>query len=303
MRDRSNRENSAFQKLATNKGFDFTRGIVPLLFVFFVPSSILFSNDDILRLATTTSTENSGLLDDIIPRFEAITGLRVDIIAVGTGRALKYGETGDVDCVLVHSRTAEDAFVRSGFGVNRKRVMHNDFILVGPAEDPAGIRVAESASSAMNMIARLGAEITLTYRSPLIVFVSRGDDSGTHDKERELWGEESGPRRLPWYFDAGQGMAQVLAIAFEKRAYTLTDRSTYSTMKDSLDLEILFESDPLLFNPYSIIATNPAIHPHVNYQGAMSLINWMISEEGQTWIVDFRPDGEQLFFPSAIQAK
>ncbi len=270
------------------------------LVILFAVSAAAFSETRVLKLATTTSTENSGLLDAILPRFEQLTGFRVDVIAVGTGRALKYGETGDVDCVLVHSPAAEEAFVRDGFGIDRRRVMHNDFVIVGPVEDPANVRPSESAADAMKRIAAFGAVLDTSGRAGTILFVSRGDESGTHDKERSLWaGDVVFPRR-GWYLEAGQGMAQVLVLTSEKRAYTLADRGTYLALRDRLNLVVLFEGDPLLYNPYSVIAVNPAVNTRVDYEAASAFISWLVSRECQELIRDFRLNGEQLFFPDAM---
>ncbi len=241
-----------------------------------------------LRLATTTSTDNSGLLDVALPPFEKKHGLSVDVIAVGTGRALKLAENGDVDVVLVHAREAEEDFLEKGFGVNRRDVMYNDFVIVGPKGDPAGIKRSPSAAKALSTIMR--ADTT---------FVSRGDDSGTHKKEMKLWQTANIEPKGAWYIEAGQGMGAVLNIADEKRAYTLTDRGTWIAFAEKLDLVIAFEGDPELFNPYGIIAVNPSRHAHARYAEAMLLIAWLTSPEGQKLIADFRKDGQQLFVPSA----
>ncbi len=242
-----------------------------------------------LRLATTTSTDNSGLLADMLPLFEQQYGVKVDIIAVGTGRALKLGENGDVDVVLVHAPEAENVFVEKGYGINRRDVMYNDFVFVGPRSDPAGIKNAESAVEAFRLISKTPAP-----------FVSRGDESGTHKKEKSIWGSASIQPEGQWYVEAGQGMGAVLNMADEKLAYTLTDRGTWLAFKDKLELEILFEGDPILFNPYGIIAVNPAVHPHVDYINAMLLIAWFTSPEGQKRIAEYKKHGQALFVPSAV---
>lgn len=246
-----------------------------------------FAAEDI-RLATTTSTENSGLLAHILPKFEAKYGGKVRVVAVGSGAAIKLGENGDADVVLAHAREAEDKFVAEGYGVNRRDVMYNDFIIVGPKSDPAGIRGMQDAVAAMKMILASGAP-----------FVSRGDDSGTHKMELKLWKEGAVDPKVGSYFSIGQGMGQTLVFAGEKQGYTLTDRATYAQTKAKTGLEMLVEGDPKLFNPYGIIAVNPKKHPGVNYKGAMALIEWMTSPEGQREITSFKPNGEQLFFPSA----
>jgi len=241
-----------------------------------------------LKLATTTSTDNSGLLNALLPPFADMYGIKVDVIAVGTGRALKLGENGDVDIVLVHAREAEEEFIQKGFGTNRREVMYNDFIIVGPRYDPAGIRQSASAEEALSTIAGQAAS-----------FVSRGDDSGTHKKEKNLWQAAAIEPKGSWYVEAGQGMGAVLNMADEKQAYTLTDRGTWIAFTEKLELKILFEGDPELFNPYGIIAVNPVLHPNVNYKEAMLLIAWFTSPEGQKLIADFKKDGQALFVPSA----
>ncbi len=250
----------------------------------------VFGETGRLKLATTTSTDNSGLLDVLIPPFEKSTGLKVDVIAVGTGKALSLGANGDVDVVLVHARTAEDRFVNDGYGVNRRDVMHNDFIFLGPEEDPAGIKGAGSAAEALKRISRNQAE-----------FISRGDDSGTHKKEQELWNFAGIIPKGRWYKEVGQGMGAVLTMADDLQAYTLADRGTYLSMKDKLNLVILTEGDPVLFNPYGVIAVNPDIHTHINYKGAMAFIDWLTSIQGQRMIKNYRKRGEILFYPDVFK--
>ena len=232
-----------------------------------------------VKLATTTSTENSGLLGILLPPFEEEYQIKVDVIAVGTGAAIELGENGDVDIILVHARAVEDQFVEEGYGVNRRDVMHNDFIILGPSEDPAGIKGEQSASNALTKIANTESEI---------YFVSRGDDSGTHKKELSLWENAGIVPEGDWYLEIGQGMGAALQVADERKGYVLSDRGTYLSYKDKIDLEILSEGDPLLFNPYGIIAVNPAIHPHVKYMEAMQLIAWMTSVEGQKIIGEYK---------------
>lgn len=245
--------------------------------------------EEVLRLATTTSTQNSGLLDHILPPFERRFGARVEVIAVGSGAALRLAERGDADLVLTHAPRLEEQFVSAGFGVNRRAVMYNDFVVVGPGEDPARVRSAEDAAQALDRIARAGAP-----------FISRGDDSGTHQKERELWEAAGRVPSGPWYRPIGQGMGQALTMAHELRAYTLSDRGTFLAMRKGLDLEIVHEGDPRLRNPYAVIATNPARHPHVRYVLAMALIGWFTSPEGQRIIDSWRVDGQRLFVPLAV---
>lgn len=242
----------------------------------------------IIRLATTTSTDNSGLLRALLPAFEKSTGYRVHVIAVGTGKALRMGRDGDVDLVLVHARQAEKRFVEAGFGERRFSVMYNDFVLVGPASDPAGIRDAATVDDAFRRLAR--------SEHP---FISRGDDSGTHRKELALWKSAGVEPGGTWYREAGQGMGKVLQMAGELEAYTLTDRGTWLAMKRKLPLALLHQGDPLLFNPYGIIAVNPGRHPNVNHAGAMALIRWLTGPEGQARIAAFTIDGSQLFRPDA----
>jgi tungstate transport system substrate-binding protein len=241
-----------------------------------------------IRLATTTSTDNSGLLADILPTFSDATGYPVHVIAVGTGKALRLGRDGDVDVVLVHARGAEEKFVNDGHGVKRYGVMYNDFVLVGPASDPAGIGEAEDVITALNAIAKHKAS-----------FISRGDDSGTHKKELGLWKKSAIKPAGEWYREVGQGMGKVLQIASEMDAYTLTDRGTWLAYQAKSPLQIGFEGDPLLFNPYGIIAVNPKRYPDINLKGANALIKWLISPDGQARIGNFRIGKNRLFTPSA----
>ncbi len=239
-------------------------------------------------LATTTSTDNSGLLDYLLPVFEEKTGYKVDVIAVGTGAAIGLGEKGDADVILVHAREKEDAFLDAGYGVNRQDVMYNDFVLIGPESDPAGIQEAEDAAEAMALIAENGSD-----------FISRGDNSGTHFKELNLWEAASLSPGGDWYKEAGQGMGAVITMANDMQGYTLADRGTYIAMRDTIDLVVLFDGDPVMFNPYGIIAVNPEKHPHVNAAGAQALIDWIVGEEGQSMIADYKMKGDQLFYPDA----
>lgn len=246
-----------------------------------------------LRLATTTSTENSGLLAELNPVFTEQTGIAVHVIAVGTGKALKLGENGDVDAVLVHAPRAEQAFVAAGFGVDRRPVMHNAFVLVGPRHDPAGIRVVDSATAALASIAERGVE-----------FVSRGDDSGTHKQEVALW-EALGlhPVNEPWYLAAGQGMGAVLTIASEKQAYTLTDRGTWLAMQRKLDLALLYAGDPALHNPYHYIRVNPERHDGLAVEAARRYGDFLTGPRGQALIGAFRVEDEPLFVPDALPSE
>ena len=241
-----------------------------------------------LRLATTTSTENSGLLGHLLPTFEQRFHLQVDVVAVGSGQALKLAENGDADVVLSHAPALEEAFVAKGFGVNRRDVMYNDFVIVGPPADPAGIAGMQAAAALKAIAAR---------QAP---FLSRGDESGTHQKEKALWAAAGVTPNGAWYRSAGVGMGQLLQMADEIRAYTLTDRGTYLSRRQKGDLVVLVENDPPLFNPYAIIATNPARHPNAKYLAAMQLIAWMTSPEGQEQIKSFQVGGQSLFVPTAV---
>jgi tungstate transport system substrate-binding protein len=242
-----------------------------------------------LRLATTTSTENSGLLGAILPAFEQRFGLKVDVVAVGSGQALKLAENGDADAVLSHAPALEDAFVAAGFGVNRRGLMYNDFVIAGPPADPAQVKGTRSAAAAFRKIADTGAP-----------FLSRADESGTHQKEREIWQAAGIAPSGAWYRAAGVGMGQLLQMADEQRAYLLIDRGTYLSRPQRGDLAILVENDPPLYNAYSIIATNPARHPTAKYIEAMQLIAWLTSPEGQRRIADFKVTGRTVFIPTAV---
>ena len=261
---------------------------ITMLFCTLLLSASAFSADTPLRLATTTSTANSGLMDHLLPRFTAASGIEVHLIAVGTGKALRLGREGDVDIVLVHARQAEDRFVADGYGVDRADVMYNDFIIVGPDSDPAEVR---SAASVAEVFARIH-----TSERP---FISRGDDSGTHKRELLLWKSAGKSPRGSWYREVGQGMGKTLQIANEVDGYSMTDRGTWLAYQSKLDIALLYEDDPPLFNPYGIIAVNPQLHPDVNYDGASQLIRWMVSPEAQKLIGEFRIKGQQLFVPSA----
>ena len=238
-----------------------------------------------LRMSTTTSTENSGLLAALLPPFEKKFGCKVDVIAVGTGKSLKLGETGDVDVVFAHARKLEDKFVADGFGVNRRDVMYNDFVILGPPDDPAAVRSTGSASEAFARIAAAQAR-----------FVSRGDDSGTHQKEKEIWKTAGIVPKGKWYLEAGQGMGEVIQMAAQVRGYTLADRGTYIAYRKKTDLVVLRQGDEGLLNPYGVIAVNPAKHPHVKFGLAVKFIEYLTGEEGRRIIAGFRIDGEPLFF-------
>lgn len=247
------------------------------------------SSPTVLRMATTTSTENSGLLNALLPKFEAENNMEVHVLAVGTGHALKLGCNGDVDVVLVHAPAAEQKFVDQGCGVNRRQVMYNDFVIVGPEDDPADVAGTTNAASAL---ARIAATRSL--------FVSRGDDSGTNKKERHLWEQAKISPSGDWYREAGQGMGKVLQITGELDAYTLTDRGTWIAYRNKLPLHIVLQNDPELYNPYGVIAVNPDRYADTNYAGAMRFISWITAPEGQHLIANYQMDGQQLFTPLAI---
>ena len=239
-----------------------------------------------LRMSTTTSTENTGLLNVLLPPFEKLCGCKVDVIAVGTGKALKLGEAGDVDVVLVHARSLEDKFVANGFGVNRRDVMYNDFVIIGPANDPAHVKSAKTAADALKGIAAAQA-----------VFISRGDESGTHVKEKEIWAAAGITPAGRWYRSIGQGMGEAIMMATEERAYTLSDRGTYNAFANGkTNLAILFEGEKGLFNPYGVIAVNPKKFPHVKYDLAMKFVDFITGPTGQAIIGQYKVAGKPVFF-------
>jgi len=242
-------------------------------------------------LATTTSTQDSGLLDVLIPIFEKKTGYFVKTIAVGSGQAMAMGQKGEADVLLVHSPAAEKKFVEEGYGVNRRLVMHNDFIIVGPPGDPAGIRGMKKASEAFKKIA-----------DSKSIFMSRGDNSGTHVKEKDVW-KAAGVKYEgeTWYQQTGLGMGQTLAVAAEKKTYTLADRGTYLALKKNLGLDILVEGDVILLNIYHVIEVNPKKWPKVNAPGGKAFADFMVSKGTQNIIKTFGVDkfGSPLFFPDA----
>lgn len=243
-----------------------------------------------IKLATTTSTEDSGLLDVLLPEFKKDTGYDVEVIAVGTGAAIGLGEKGDVDVILVHSRTAEDQFVADGFGVNRKDVMYNDFLIIGPEDDPAGIKGENDAVAALTAISETES-----------TFLSRGDDSGTHKKEKQLWETAGITPEGEWYVSVGKGMGDTFRMANEMNGYTLIDRGTFLFNRDKYELEAMVEGDELLFNPYGVIAVNKEKHPNVNFEGATAFIEWLTSKKAQDMIAEYGKDefGQALFVPNA----
>lgn len=264
-------------------------------FVIFIALLFTFGNNALLAkeksviLATTTSTQDSGLLDILIPVFEKKTGYFVKTIAVGTGQAIALGERGEADVLFVHAKEAEERFMKAGYGFLRRPVMHNDFVIVGPKGDPAGVRFAKSATEAFIRIAKSGS-----------LFLSRGDNSGTDLKEKSIW-QMAGirPERSKWYQETGLGMGQTLNIAGEKGGYTLTDRGTYLALKRHLALEILFEGDKGLQNSYHVIVVNPKRWKRINFEGAMAFADFLVSKEGQEIIRTFGVQryGAPLFFP------
>jgi len=241
---------------------------------------------EVLKLSTTTSTENSGLLAVLHPVFEKQNNIRIDVIAVGTGKALKIGGNGDVDVVFVHAPAAELKYVESGDFVDRIAVMHNDFVIVGPGDDPAGIATAKSVVEAFQQIANSKS-----------AFISRGDDSGTHKKELQLWKQAKVEPKGDWYMAAGQGMGAVLRIADNKQGYALTDRGTQIAFSDKIALKVQFGGDDALFNPYHVMAVNPNKGPHIRYDLAKKYIEFITSKQGLAIISGLKKGDQQLFYP------
>ncbi|SHJ48923.1 tungstate transport system substrate-binding protein [Malonomonas rubra DSM 5091] len=238
-----------------------------------------------LRLATTTSTENSGLLAELLPPFEKANDCVVDVIAVGTGKAIKLGETGDVDVIMVHARSKEDKFVNEGYGIDRRDIMYNDFVILGPESDPAELKGCTDAAAGMAGIA-----------DSKSTFVSRGDDSGTHSREKQLWKKAGVTPAGDWYLEAGRGMGEVIVMAGERQGYTLSDRGTYIAYSEKTPLKIVLEGDAGLFNPYGAIMVNPAKHPHVKKDLAKKFLDYLVSDEAKKLITGFRKGGKQLFY-------
>lgn len=245
-----------------------------------------------LILATTTSTRDSGLLDKILPSFTEETGIEAKVIAIGTGKAIKMGEDGEADVLLVHAKSSEEAFVRAGHGLERFDVMYNDFVLIGPKDDPASLKSnsPKDISKAFKYI-----------NDNSIQFVSRGDDSGTHKKEIGIWNTISTNPEGKWYVSAGKGMGDVILMANEMNAYTMTDRATYLNMMDKIDLKIITEGDEILFNQYGVISVNPDKNDKINAQGAQEFIKWILSDKVQSDIGDYGKEkfGQALFTPNA----
>ncbi len=240
--------------------------------------------EEVIKLATTTSTENSGLLKELLPTFEAQSGYKVQVIATGTGKALALGRQGDVDLVMTHAPSAEAKFVEEGFGTEPRGIMENDFVVLGPKNDPAKIKGSANAEEAFSKIAASG-----------VPFISRGDDSGTHKKELKIWQAANVKPDFKGYTSVGQGMGKTLLMANEMQGYTLSDRGTYIAYKGKLDLDVDFDGGATLANPYQVILINSAKYPNLNHKGAKALSDWLISAEGQKMINDFKVQGEQLF--------
>ena len=290
---------------------------VSIIIILCAVTTVTLANEKVLKMSTTTSTQASGLLGIILPEFEKDTGIRLKVFAKGTGAAIRDGIDGNVDVIFVHNRSREEKFVKAGYGTKRYAVMHNDFLILGPPGDQAGIGGLSDAADALTKLARANA-----------LFVSRGDDSGTHSKEQALWKAtglalenktsimvKKGKKIavnfiLPkgsdrWYFSIGQGMGKTITFADEKRAYTLVDRGTYIKYKYGrnvpIELEIMIEGDPALNNPYGLIPVDPKIHSHVKYSLAEQFAKWLVSAKGQTLISNYKLFGKQLFYPDALK--
>lgn len=268
------------------------RLFLAMLLIVFSATVATTAADVRIRCASTTSTQNSGLFDYLLPIFEKKTGIKVNVVAVGTGAAIEIGKRGDADVVFVHAKEQEIQAVKEGYFVNRHDVMYNDFVIIGPDNDPAKIKGTKTAIEAFSKLS-----VTATP------FVSRSDKSGTHIKELEIW-KKAGidPKGQKWYLEVGQGMEKTQRIANEKRAYTLTDSGTWlaTREKDKLEMIVVLEGDPILFNQYGVMTVNPEKHKHVKYKEAMKFVNWLISKEGQQAIAAFKDkNGNQLFMPNA----
>jgi tungstate transport system substrate-binding protein len=250
------------------------------------------AQEQYITVASTTSTENSGLFGELLPKFQEETGIEVRVVAVGTGQAIELARNGDADVLFVHHKPSEEQFVADGFGVERHEVMYNDFVVVGPASDPAGVKGSKDVVDALGRIAEAKAP-----------FASRGDDSGTHKAELALWqeaGVDVADASGTWYRETGSGMGATLNTAAGMDAYALTDRGTWLSFDNKADLEIVVEGDPRLFNQYGIILVNPEKHPHVKAELGQTFIDWVVSPEGQKAIAAYKVNGQQLFFPNAL---
>ena len=291
--------------------------IILVCFSLMYLASVVTAGSETIKMSTTTSTENSGLLDVLLPEFTKDTGIVVKVFSKGTGAAMRDGIDGNVDVIFVHARTREEKFVADGYGIRRYAVMHNDFVVLGPLDDPAGIKGMQKASETLKQIAETGS-----------LFISRGDDSGTHTKEQALWKTsgldlvvqkstifKKGRKKSvsfiypkgsnKWYLSIGQGMGKTITFADEKKAYTLADRGTYIKYKYgrnvSLDLEVMCEGDTVLDNPYGVIPVNPDKHPHVKYRQAKQFAEWLVSPKGQLLISNYRLNGKRLYYPDAVK--
>lgn len=263
---------------------------------FFISASTAFA--DSLRLAVTTSFNNSGLSDLLLPEIKTDLGFDVHLLVVGTGQALKHGKSGDVDAILVHSKSAEEAFIAEGYATHRREIMYNDFVFIGPSRDPADLSNAKTAIQALQKIQQAGASIL----SNGTVFVSRGDNSGTHKKELSLWEQANLiPNDLSrdWYRQVGAGMGAALNTASGMNAYILSDRASWLKFANKGDLKLLFSGDPKLHNQYAYLPINPARHAHVKHDQVLALENWLVSEKAQSLIGEYRINGERLFVPNA----
>mgnify|MGYP001820703848 FL=1 len=294
-----------------------TRSALIVVWVLCLSGYNVFAADKILKMSTTTSTQASGLLDVLLPELDKNTGIQVKVIAKGTGAAIRDGMDGNVDVIFVHARAREEKFVQEGYGTKRYAVMHNDFVILGPVKDPAGIKGLKSAAEALKKIA--------AAKSP---FISRGDDSGTHTKEQALWKATGLPLETKtstivkkgkkrevtftqpagpgaWYLSIGQGMGKALTVADEKQAYVMADRGTFIKYKFGRDvpieLNVVCEGDPALANPYGVIPIDPQKHPHVKYDVAKEFAEWLVSERGQSVINGYRLLGKQLFYGDAVK--
>jgi tungstate transport system substrate-binding protein len=253
--------------------------------------SCAYAQDKSIVVASTTSTQDSGLFGHILPMFKAKTGIDVKVVAQGTGQALDTARRGDADVVFVHAKPAEEKFLAEGFGVKRYPVMYNDFVLIGPKSDPAGIKGAKDIVAALGAIKAKGAD-----------FISRGDKSGTHQAELNLWkvaGIDIAKDKGPWYKEIGQGMGAALNTASASNAYVLADRGTWLSFKNRGELDIAVEGDKRLFNQYGVMLVNPEKHPSVKKDFGQQFIDWLVSSEGQKAVADYKINGEQLFYPNA----
>jgi tungstate transport system substrate-binding protein len=270
----------------------FRRFLIAVASVVFATTA--FAQDKSIAVSSTTSTQDSGLFGHILPLFKAKTGIDVKVLSQGTGQALDTGRRGDSDVVFVHAKPQEEKFVADGFGEKRYAVMYNDFILVGPKRDPAGIKGSKDIAAALKAVKDKAAD-----------FISRGDKSGTHSAELALWKvagiDIASPDKGPWYKEIGQGMGAALNTASASNAYVLTDRGTWLSFKNRGDLQVAVEGDNRLFNQYGVMLVNPAKHPHVKKEFGQQFVDWLVSPEGQQAIADYKINGEQLFYPNAAE--